>query len=429
MAKIYPPQLVEVLKNKWEEDRKKTEKVPLLPSDSFLIEFVEVAYHASFLTEEDRKIKFRVAFANENDLFNEYGYFDLIKFHEKRKFDIKEILKLAPATNFEHTLIGITIENNELVIWGLINIGNSWSEYHFSRNRSAILPPNLLTISVYEPGNLEVSRFGTTILKLANGELDSPIANCFIEGPIAEFFNEPFDQMLIEFAGELEMNLKELSDEYNGETISSIWGAYTGFIKCILNNIKNKKHGGSLIIIDSENSEEQLQSFKIKYPCTFDLAWDVIKKAEINLYKSYKSFFSALEKDLVTINEFKMEKSHLQELEKWDKKFMDLQELFATFSEVDGAVIIDSKLNLLGFGAEIIISSDIESVHISQNEYGKSVKEIPIESYGTRHRSVFRFCSKHKNSLGFIISQDGDVKAVTQVKEKLTLWTSIDLEN
>lgn len=429
MAKIYPPQLVDILKKKWEEDRKKSKKFPLLPSDSFLLEFLEVAYHASFLTEEDRKIKFRIAFANPNeaDLFNEYGHFNLIKFHKKRKFDIKEILKLAPATNFEQTLIGVTIENSKLAIWGVINIGNSWSEYHFSRNRSAILPPNLLTISVYEPGNLEISRFGTTILKLANGELDSPIANCFIEGPIAEFFHKPFDQMLIEFIKELGINMKELNDEE--ETIASVWGTYTDFIKCILNNIKNKKHGGSLIIIDSENSEQHLQSFKIKYPCSFDSAWDIVKKAEISLYKSYKSFFSALEKDSVTLEEFQTEKNHRQELEKWDKKFMDLQKLFATFSEVDGAVIIDNKLNLLGFGAEIIIPSDIKSVHISQDPYGKSVKEIPVEIYGTRHRSVFRFCSKHKNSLAFIISQDGDVKAVTQVKEKLTLWTSIDLEN
>ncbi|MDM5250815.1 putative sensor domain DACNV-containing protein [Lysinibacillus sp. G4S2] len=429
--KIYPPDLLHRLQSIWIENRKELKTAPDLLTDEYLLEFLEVAYHASFLTEEDRRIKFRIAFANisESTLFNEHSYFDIIQFQEKRIFNVKEILKLAPATDLNQTIIGVNLENNRLLIWGLIHIGNSWSEYHFSRNRSAILPPNLLTVSVNEPGNIEISRFGNTLLKLTNGDLDSPISNCFNEGPISDFFDTPFNKMLIEFTNDLNLEIEAFLADEDNETPASIWGAYTGFIKCILNEIKKKKHGGSLIIIDSEDSEKYLKSFKIKYPCNFNSAWDTVKKSEISLYKSYESFFNILETDSVSIEEFKEYKNYNQELKKWDEKYMELHKLFASFSEVDGAVIIDNKLNLLGFGAEIIATSNLKEVHISRDTDGTSTQSIPMEIYGTRHRSVFRFCSKYKDSLAFIISQDGDIKAVTQVEDKLTLWTSIDLEN
>lgn len=429
--RVYPPVLLDKLKNIWYEDIEDLKKAPDLLEDEHLLEFLEVAYHASFLTEEDRRIKFRIALANvsESASFNEYGHFNLIQFREKRIFNVKEIIKLAPATDFDQTIIGVYIENNTLFIWGLIHIGNSWSEYHFNRNRSAILPPNLLTISVNDPGNIEISRFGNTLLKLTNGGLDSPISDCFNKGPISAFFDTSFKEMLLEFTKNLNLEIEEfLSDEYN-ETPTSIWEAYTGFIKCILNEIKKKKHGGSLIIIDSENPEKYLKSFKIKYPCSFNSAWDTVKKSEINLYKSYESFFNTLEMNKVSVEDFKENNVYNRDLKKWDGKYMELTKLFASFSEVDGAVIIDDKLNLLGFGAEIIDTSNLKEIHIARDADGTSTQSIPIEIYGTRHRSVFRFCSTHKDSLAFIISQDGDIKAVTQVEDKLTLWTSIDLES
>ena len=42
--------------------------------------------------------------------------------------------------------------------------------------------------------------------------------------------------------------------------------------------------------------------------------------------------------------------------------------------------------------------------------------------YGTRHRSAFRFVASMEPSVGFIVSQDGGVKAVRQVGSKLVMW-------
>jgi DNA integrity scanning protein DisA with diadenylate cyclase activity len=51
---------------------------------------------------------------------------------------------------------------------------------------------------------------------------------------------------------------------------------------------------------------------------------------------------------------------------------------------------------------------------------------VPIESFGTRHRSAFRFCSSLEDSASFVVSQDGGVKAIKRVGDKVNLWPDIN---
>ncbi len=39
-----------------------------------------------------------------------------------------------------------------------------------------------------------------------------------------------------------------------------------------------------------------------------------------------------------------------------------------------------------------------------------------------------RYCSKIADSVGFVISQDGDVRVMTQVRGKLVVWENLRLQ-
>ena len=68
----YPKDIKKLLEQSWERKGIVSPKVTeLLPEDDILEEMVEVAYHASFMTEEQRKIVFRVAFCSKADLGKE----------------------------------------------------------------------------------------------------------------------------------------------------------------------------------------------------------------------------------------------------------------------------------------------------------------------------------------------------------------------
>ena len=55
------------------------------------------------------------------------------------------------------------------------------------------------------------------------------------------------------------------------------------------------------------------------------------------------------------------------------------------------------------------------------------LRELDYERYGTRHRSMMRYCNAVSGSLGFVISQDGAVRAITSVDDRLVMWDSIKL--
>ena len=78
------------------------------------------------------------------------------------------------------------------------------------------------------------------------------------------------------------------------------------------------------------------------------------------------------------------------------------------------------------------IRSDIEldNVYIAGDSLATTdlLKPVVGENFGTRHRSMMRYCSKHEGSIGFVISQDGDVRIITKVNDKLVVWENVMIQ-
>ena len=68
MAYIYPEELLNHLKKRWSKRTGGSRELAPLPDDDIVIKLLEVCYHASFLTEEQRGLAFRVIFASKNEL-------------------------------------------------------------------------------------------------------------------------------------------------------------------------------------------------------------------------------------------------------------------------------------------------------------------------------------------------------------------------
>ena len=91
------------------------------------------------------------------------------------------------------------------------------------------------------------------------------------------------------------------------------------------------------------------------------------------------------------------------------------RQLYATaaLSVVDGAVVFDSELRLLGFGGEILVDESTASK--SQQTFTDATTDNPLPSQnsssfgGTRHRSAYRLCKTVAGSLAFVVSQDGEL--------------------
>lgn len=68
-----------------------------------------------------------------------------------------------------------------------------------------------------------------------------------------------------------------------------------------------------------------------------------------------------------------------------------------------------------------------EDVYISKTARFnvRNLEPIKPNHFGTRHRAIFSHCWENVGSIGFVISQDGDIRAITRIENRLIMWENI----
>lgn len=97
----------------------------------------------------------------------------------------------------------------------------------------------------------------------------------------------------------------------------------------------------------------------------------------------------------------------------------------SSLSCVDGLVLLSPVLTANGFETVITEKKLPEFVHISKLSTPSRVSKIKPEHFGTRHQSMFAYCYKHPDSIGFVVSQDGEIRTIKSVEGKLVMWENI----
>ena len=96
----------------------------------------------------------------------------------------------------------------------------------------------------------------------------------------------------------------------------------------------------------------------------------------------------------------------------------------SSLSCVDGLILATPDLVIKGFGVEIRTRKEVEAIYVAPGPRlrSRTLKRVDPNHYGTRHRSMMRYCFSHPGSVGFVISQDGDIRALTRVGKRLVMW-------
>jgi hypothetical protein len=66
-------------------------------------------------------------------------------------------------------------------------------------------------------------------------------------------------------------------------------------------------------------------------------------------------------------------------------------------TRVDGLVLLNPNLEVQGFGVEITESEEPADIYVAGDAYASDflLKKVDYQHYGTRHRSMMRYCAKH----------------------------------
>jgi hypothetical protein len=91
-------------------------------------------------------------------------------------------------------------------------------------------------------------------------------------------------------------------------------------------------------------------------------------------------------------------------------------------TRVDGLVLMEQDLRVVGFGVEITAAQEPKGVLLAKDPLGRDTEALSYTRWGTRHRSMMRLCWQVPQGVGFVLSQDGDVRVMTRVSDSVVVW-------
>ena len=430
-----------------EVESKELAEKPVFPNQTLLKIILDVVYHASFRTEESRRIAVRVAYLPPGTTERNGKYhlmYKPIALTNPVNFTVDEVMRLAPALDATRSMILVCPSElvlpeaeHPLVIWGVYHQGSEWWRLLTGKESAAICPPNCLTVSSFSPGNITATTLGKVIFRLRDGHLQDTVLRWTSSGPlsggnVASYFGDAV-QLLYQDVCRILGTTKYSDEEDTDQT-----PAYRYFMT--LENIANitaeRKHGGAFIFVpkkDYLDSTSVRNSLTVKYRIDASNIWDELVSECVAQKRYYGLAFPESEQHTSLTEMSDASASDLKSLIDWEQKMKSAEQKIAEFASfvsslslVDGAVVVTKKLEVLGFGAEITIDSPGPvDVRVAEEPFAKQYTKRPVTAYGTRHRSAFRLCRNFEDCLCLIISQDGTIRVVRAIGGNTYLWDDL----
>jgi hypothetical protein len=404
----FPKDLLDGIKTRWQT-------VPDqqfdLPEDRVLQRLLETCYHASFRTSEQREVHCVVAYASAADIPE--GALQLA--NSSVVLTDSELVRLSPVTERHQTVIGCDQLDDWLRIWGFFEYGHSWVQ-HSAGDPPAVpiqpddFPPDCLTISIDGPGGLTVSRGRTGLVRLRDGQVIFPQENVLQneQNPLGIFFRQLIAnlQLSAQYG-----DLSSFTDESAGQR--SLLNIYTTSVLAILERIRLRQHGGSVVIARLQLNEQLAH-------ITYSVSEHVGLLDEIMAYKSLNDLMNAPHSASGAAAELERCRAEL-ELRRISRKLIRAISQISLLAAIDGAVLLDDHLRIQGFGVRFPVLLPPGTTVLD----ALTGREYLCDQWGLRHQSVLSLCHKCEQAIGLIVSQDGEVKAVKADGGQLFFWDGI----
>jgi hypothetical protein len=337
-----------------------------VPTRRMLAELLEVAFWASLTTNEGRPTRVRMAMARTGSLDSVLAFRDPVPYREE------EIARLAPAAASTGWL---AVDSHQVPssIWGI-------SRQPISDRLGAII------VDVSDPG----------IVRVGMGPFQSFVVFA------GRSTTSPRATRDLALTARLRAALgKEL---VTGDiAAASIAWRECEALTMLARMVLEDRHGGTLLVVPESTGAwlasldpfthqflEPDRSVRASFLSTQHSATSEPALARLEQADLSDSFRSAMFSAIAQAS------SHPE----------GLLRPIARLAAIDGAVVLTSDLDVLGFGAMIKVEA-VPEVYLA-SALPEQVDRIRIEDVGgTRHQSAVRFVGQHRESVALVISHDG----------------------
>ena len=401
------------------------------PELEVLVKIFEVMYYTSLLTEESKPLTYQLIYLNPQEPDPEpprrvvRDRWSFVRLTTPIAFTISEVKKIARSSDPRTSAFVVhPDESGDLFIWGFIDQQTRYQQFLNYDSRSGPERPGLFQALVRAIGNVAVYLDYERVAELKVARLQTGGVDVLSSGPI--------HSKLAIGATELFASVRHSAgdDAYQSADWDSLLANdWFSILRRLLLRVQSLGHGGSLLVVQSRDYPD----IKVKYILDYDrmrtavLRWagDIVHRWDI----FSREVHGGIEQDEL-VDVLRQRRTVERDIEESEDEIDAAIWFVSLLTRIDGAVLLTPKLEVLGFGAEILTREDPTSVAraIASDPEPTGLTSVDYQEFGTRHRSVMRFCNAHPDSIGFVVSQDGDVRAITKVGASIVYWENLRLQ-
>jgi hypothetical protein len=403
------------------------------PNTKVLAKIFEALFFTSLRTEELEPLRCSLTYLDPNNpdpdppLTIPHDRWRYYTFGERIGLSVSNLAKLANAVDPNAASIAIYSDaKGKIFIWGVLDQfpvhRARFISYETDRGPEV---PGLFNAVITGIGELSVWRKYDLLGRLKQSVLLTTYHDVLHFGPVS-------DRIAIHVAEFIQRVLKELEpNDGASRGVTAAFGFHWRAILCrLLVSIRNYRKGGAILIVPGADRTGLKLNYLVGYQrLSESLVGHVMTKIlhdhnSRTIEKEYRATAGAVP--------FQLQEDaskYLNENNNCRAAIAGAIAMVASLTRVDGLVLLDEALNVRAFGVEILAEKDISRVFIANGATAtiRQLRSRDPQNYGTRHRSMMRYVAQNAKSLGFVVSHDGDVRAVINLRGKVIMWENIQL--
>lgn len=406
------------------------------PGLRILRELLSVMFAASLLHEEGQSVLFHIVYldpANPDphppQIVREDRWV-FVPLATPLAFTVPNVIKLARATDPRTSSIVVFPDTvGQLDIWGFVDQGIG--EFAFRRFEPALsgayTRSGLFHASIMGLGHVEVQTGWETIGELKRTELVGRPIDALHSGPLRAALEPGIDRMLRNSEREIVRRYGRFDPRDRTYAAEDWLAALTR----LLLRVRDYRHGGALLLSPTAGRTAP-SGLNVKHPLRYArieraIRSTYVKRYGLDLYHEAVSKLIDTSEDALLAAALLDRKVEEDEGDDAEGSLDGALWFVSLLSRVDGLVLLTPQLRVEGFGVEITVDRPPVTVLSAVDADASKLMPLDYNHFGTRHRSMMRYCFYRPGSVGFVVSQDGDVRAVTRVAHQLVVWENLQL--
>ena len=398
------------------------------PGTAVLKKLLRITYLASLRTEEGRFVRGSVTFANPANpdinppICRRADYPKFTSFAEPLPLTPQTLVKLFRAVDrWSGSITTYGTGTSPLVAWGVLDqlVGQNIRRHHESS--SGFSAPGIITVGVDGVGELSVYH--------GNLFLGGVREDALVKRRNDALWSVSVGQRVIPYLSPIAARIarEDSVQSDRNDLICSLFNVWATAIARLCIGLRRMGTGGSFLISPDprDDSLEIAYSFPYHRLCSAAIL-QVLDTEHLCTVSDnvMRSTSQAIDRDSLYERDFAE-----ADAEDRAKELTGAVKLVTSLAAVDGLVLLEPLLKVIGFGVKIKSRARIGKVYDGAALVRRKASNRTIDParFGTRHGSMLRYCRSDPRAIGIVVSQDGHVRMILTANRRLTLWDDVNL--